>query len=79
MAFGPAAGLELVDRLMPEPSLKHYHLLPAERGDLLVKLGRFHEARLEFARAAGLTRNERERKLLPDRAAACAQGLPPDQ
>ena len=73
MAFGPAAGLELVDSVMSEPSLKHYHLLPAVRGDLLVKLGRLDEARLEFVRAAGLTRNERERRLLLDRAASCAR------
>jgi len=79
MEFGPAAGLELIDSLMSEPSLKHYHLLPAVRGDLLAKLGRLEEARSEFARAAGLTRNERERKLLLDRAAGCAQGLPPER
>jgi RNA polymerase sigma factor (sigma-70 family) len=76
MAFGPATGLELVDSLMPEPSLKHYHLLPAVRGDFLAKLGRFDEARLEFVRAAGLTRNERERKLLLDRAAGCTRPEP---
>jgi len=68
MAFGPAAGLELVDRLLSEPSLRSYHLLPSVRGDLLFKLGRFDEAREEFQRAAGLTRNARERKLLLDRA-----------
>src|SRR5262249_50383715 len=62
MAFGPAAGLELVDLLVSEPSLKSYHLLPAVRGDFLAKLGRLDEARAEFARAATLTRNERERK-----------------
>ena len=72
MAFGPAAGLELVDTLMSEPSLKNYHLLPSVRGDLLAKLGRFDEARTEFARAASLTRNTRERDLLLERAAACA-------
>jgi RNA polymerase sigma factor (sigma-70 family) len=77
MAFGPAAGLELVDRLRSEPSLKLYHLLPAVRGDLLAKLGRLDEAGSEFARAAELTRNERERKLLLDRAADCARGSPP--
>jgi RNA polymerase sigma factor (sigma-70 family) len=71
MAFGPAAGLELVDALMPEPSLKTYHLLPSVRGDLLAKLGRRAEARAEFERAASLTRNARERELLLDRAAAC--------
>ena len=72
MAFGPAAGLELVDALTSEPSLKNYHLLPSVRGDLLAKLGRFDEARAEFERAASLTRNARERALLLDRAAACA-------
>ncbi len=70
MAFGPAEGLALVDALDSEPALKHYHLLPAVRGDLLVKLGRLDEARAEFERAASLTRNARERKLLLDRAAA---------
>ncbi len=70
MAFGPAAGLELVDRLISEPALKSYHLLPSVRGDFLFKLGRFDEAREEFQRAASLTRNARERKLLLDRAAA---------
>ena len=68
---GPAAGLELVDKLSSEPSLRSYHLLPSVRGDLLKKLGRLAEARTEFERAASLTRNERERKLLLDRAAAC--------
>jgi RNA polymerase sigma factor (sigma-70 family) len=72
MAFGPARGLELVDGLMSEPSLRGYHLLPGVRGDLLSKLGRFDEARVEFERAAALTRNARERQLLLDRAAACA-------
>ena len=61
MAFGPAAGLELVDALTSEPSLEGYHLLPSVRGDLLAKLGRFDEARAEFERAASLTRNARER------------------
>jgi RNA polymerase sigma-70 factor (ECF subfamily) len=73
MAFGPAAGLELVDTLTEEPSLKTYHLLPSVRGDLLAKLGRSEEARNEFERAASLTRNARERKLLLGRAAACAR------
>ncbi len=68
MAFGPAAGLELVDRLVAEPSLKNYHLLPSVRGDLLFKLERFDEARAEFERAAALTRNAREQALLLDRA-----------
>lgn len=72
MLFGPAAGLEVVDALGLEPALKAYHLLPSVRGDLLKKLGRLEEARVEFERAASLTRNERERKLLLDRAAACA-------
>ena len=71
MLFGPKAGLEIVDALTSEPVLKTYHLLPSVRGDLLKKLGRLGEARAEFERAAGLTRNERERKLLLDRAAAC--------
>lgn len=71
MAFGPEAGLEIVDELTSEPSLKAYHLLPSVRGDLLVKLGRDDEARAEFERAAALTRNERERELLLKRAAAC--------
>jgi predicted RNA polymerase sigma factor len=70
MAFGPAAGLEVIDALASEPSLKSYHLLPAVRGDLLAKLGRLQEARAEFERAASLTRNERERALLLGRAAA---------
>jgi RNA polymerase sigma factor (sigma-70 family) len=74
MAFGPAAGLELVDALTAEPSLKAYHLLPSVRGDLLAKLGRLDEARSEFERAASLTRNARERELLRERAAACARG-----
>ncbi|WP_202869212.1 RNA polymerase sigma factor [Kribbella antibiotica] len=71
MASGPAQGLEAVDALADEPSLKDYHLLPSVRGDLLFKLGRFDEARKEFEKAAGLTRNERERTLLLERAAAC--------
>ncbi len=73
MAFGPAAGLELVDALTSEPSLESYHLLPSVRGDLLAKLGRFDEARAELERAAALTRNARERALLLERAAACAR------
>ena len=72
MAFGPAAGLDLVDALQSEPSLQGYHLLPSVRGDLLAKLGRPAEAQAEFKHAASLTRNERERKLLLQRAAACA-------
>jgi RNA polymerase sigma-70 factor (ECF subfamily) len=74
MAVGPAAGLELVDALTNEPALGGYHLLPSVRGDLLKKLGRFDEARVEFERAASLTRNARERALLLDRARACADG-----
>ena len=77
MAFGPAAGLELVDTLTGEPSLKAYHLLPSVRGDLLAKLARHQEARAEFERAASLTRNARERALLLDRAAACARETSP--
>ena len=77
MASGPAAGLELVDALLPEPSLAGYHLLPSVRGDLLAKLGRLEEAGKEFQRAASLTKNARERKLLLERAAACARGEPP--
>ncbi len=75
MAYGPAAGLEVVDALMSEPSLKTYHLLPSVRGDFLFKLGRFDEARVELERAASLTQNGRERTLLLERAAACAQEL----
>jgi predicted RNA polymerase sigma factor len=70
MAYGPAAGLELVEALTSEPSLKNYHLLPSVRGDLLAKLGRFDEACAEFKRAASLTRNTRERELLLERARA---------
>ena len=73
MAFGPVAGLEAVDRLLAEPTLKSYHLLPSVRGDLLQKLGRLDEARAEFARAAGLTRNARERAILLERAAGCGR------
>jgi RNA polymerase sigma factor (sigma-70 family) len=76
MAFGPAAGLELIDKIGSEPSLKAYHLLPSVRGDFLFKLGRFAEAQAEFERAASLTRNARERALLLDRARACAGMLP---
>jgi len=70
MAYGPAAGLELVDALATEPSLQAYHLLPAVRGDLLTKVGRFDEAASELARAASLTRNAPERNLLLERARA---------
>jgi len=79
MAFGPQAGLELIDTLMAEPSLENYHLLPSVRGDLLAKLGRFDEARPEFERAASLTRNAREREVLRQRAAACARESAPPQ
>lgn len=75
MASGPAAGLELVDRLVDEPTLRGYHLLPSVRGDLLKKLGRLEEARAEFERAAAVTQNARERNLLLDRARSCI----PDQ
>ena len=71
MASGPQAGLDSIDPLTSEPSLQNYHLLPSVRGDLLVKLGRFGEARSEFERAASLTRNSRERELLLQRARAC--------
>jgi RNA polymerase sigma factor (sigma-70 family) len=76
MAFGPAAGLELVDRLAGEKVLVSYHLLPSVRGDLLFKLGRLEEAGREFKRAAALTRNAREQALLLGRAAACVPGEP---
>jgi RNA polymerase sigma-70 factor, ECF subfamily len=72
MAFGPAAGLALVDTLTSEPTLAKYHLLPSVRGDFLRKLGRFEEARVELERAASLTRNARERELLLERARDCA-------
>lgn len=72
MAFGPQAGLELVDALTAERSLENYHLLPSVRGDLLTKLGRFDEARAEFERVASLTKNRPERELLLDRARSCA-------
>ena len=68
MAFGPAKGLELIDALADAPALKAYHLLPAVRGDFLLKLGRMSEAAVEFERAAGMTRNEQERSLLLARA-----------
>jgi predicted RNA polymerase sigma factor len=68
MAFGPQAGLDLVDQLTSEPSLAKYHLLPSVRGDLLSKLGRHAEARAEFERAASLTQNAREREVLLGRA-----------
>jgi len=77
MAFGPEAGLQIVDGLTSEPSLKSYHLLPSVRGDLLARLGRFEESRTEFERAAALTRNAREREVLLARAAQSAEGAHP--
>jgi predicted RNA polymerase sigma factor len=71
MAFGPDVGLEVVDALNEEGALRNYHLLPSVRGDFLFKLGRYHDAKAEFERAAGLTRNSRERTLMLERAAAC--------
>jgi len=68
MAFGPSLGLDLLDSLRDAPALRNYHLLPAVRADLLIKLGRPMEARSELERAASLTRNERERALLLERA-----------
>jgi predicted RNA polymerase sigma factor len=77
MAFGPATGLQHIDALTSEPSLQNYHFLWSARADLLEKLDRFDEAHAEFERAASLTRNERERALLLDRAAACASKSTP--
>ena len=76
MAFGLAAGLQIIDALVSEPSLKAYHLLPSVRGDFLFKLGRFAEAQAEFERAASLTRNARERDFLLGRARSCAAAQP---
>ncbi|MDH6487948.1 RNA polymerase sigma factor (sigma-70 family) [Streptomyces sp. SAI-127] len=73
MAEGPGPGLEIVDALTGEPALADYHLLPSVRGDLLARLGRTTQARAEFERAAALTRNERERELLLDRARECGR------
>jgi predicted RNA polymerase sigma factor len=73
-AFGPQSGLDIVDALMDDASLKHYHLLPAVRGDLLEELGRRDEARAEFERAAALTHNNRERELMLKRARAISTG-----
>ena len=73
MAFGPAAGLGIVDALTAEPSLANYQYLPSVRGDLLARLERFDEARVEFERAAAMTRNARQRTLLLERAASCAR------
>jgi RNA polymerase sigma factor (sigma-70 family) len=77
MAFGPAEGLKILDTLTREPSLKEYHLLPAARGDLFEKLGRYNEARTEFERAASMTRNARERELLLERSRAHADDSQP--
>jgi RNA polymerase sigma-70 factor, ECF subfamily len=74
MAYGPGAGLEIVDAIASEPALQAYHLLPSARGDLLFKLGRVEEAGAEFERAAGLAQNSRDKKLLLERAAACGRG-----
>jgi RNA polymerase sigma-70 factor (ECF subfamily) len=79
MSLGPAAGLAIVDTLTSEASLKNYHLLPSVRGDFLIKLGRFDEARIELEKAASLTRNARERALLLERAASCARETIPQQ
>jgi predicted RNA polymerase sigma factor len=73
MAEGPQAGLDLVDRLVGEPALENYHLLPSVRGDLLDKVGRFAEAKAEYERAAAMTRNARERALLLERAATAGR------
>jgi predicted RNA polymerase sigma factor len=75
VAFSPQAGLEHVDALSEEASLKNYHLLPSVRGDLLEKLGRFEEAAAEYERAASLTRNARERALLSSRSAQCRKNF----
>jgi len=76
MAFGPAAALEIVDAMRGEPSLRTYQWLPGVRGDLLAKLGRYDEACAEFARAATLTRNAREREHLEERIRACGGATP---
>jgi predicted RNA polymerase sigma factor len=78
MAFGPAAGLALVDALASEPALRGYHLLPSVRGDFLTKLGRLDEARAEFKRAAALARNERERRMLSARITESTPATSPD-
>ncbi|PWK66888.1 RNA polymerase sigma factor [Aminobacter sp. AP02] len=75
IAFGPAAGLELADQLAYEPALRNYHFLPSVRADLLMKLGRVHEALGEFERAAALTQNQRERAMLLERAQSCRDAL----
>jgi predicted RNA polymerase sigma factor len=75
MAFGPKEGLELVDALEAEGSLRHYHLLPSVRGDFLARMGKLAQAKAEFERAAALTRNASERDLLLARAEQMAQAL----
>jgi predicted RNA polymerase sigma factor len=75
MAYGPARGLEIADKLVANPALASYAHLPAVRGDLLAKLGRLEEAREEFGRAAALTGNERERALFRARADACVTAV----
>jgi predicted RNA polymerase sigma factor len=75
MLFGPENGLAVVDALADEPALAGYHLLPTVRGDLLAKLARHDEAKREFGRAAALAKNARERRLLLERAAACARAV----
>ena len=75
MAYGPGPALEIVEELVAQGALKNYHLLQSVRGDLLQKLERFDEARREFEQAAGMTRNERERALLLERAAKCAEKI----
>jgi len=73
MAFGPSAGLEILDAIRDEPTLRGYHLLPSVRGELLKRLGRLEEARKEFEQAAALTRNGRERELLLERSRECGR------
>ena len=81
MAYGPQAGLDIVDALVDDPALARYHLLPSVRADLLAKLGRYDEARTEAERAAALTQNARERSMLLDRVAAWARAsaVPPSR
>jgi predicted RNA polymerase sigma factor len=76
MARGPEAGLAIVDRLLREPALASYHLLPSVRGELLAKLARWDEAKVELERAASLTKNAREQRLLRERAARCDRREP---
>jgi len=79
MAYGPAEGLEIIDGLADEPALRSYHLLPSARAELLIRLGRLDEARGELARAAALTRNEQDRRMLLTRAAELPAGQPPER